>query len=563
MDKIFKDKIRFGIALKTSFITGVIVFIVLSFAGFIIMHMESNLIEFVIDSHVSAIERELGDKKEEQTQKLKENIETISEISGGMMAILLYTEDSSSLKMSLKSYMKLPFLSAIQVYDSLGKPFVAVYRDEKPITDTEIPVLLKEQMAMYYESEVFYGSNKVGSIKFYYNDHDLIRQLTLGRDKALAEAVNFRKGIESNLRTASIYQTIAGSLVVLVLVLSTLICLNIIVIRPLYKTLAFAKRVSRGDFTQKLDLGKKDEIGALAEALNNTVESLGNMFMEIAASVETVNQSGREISTAVEEQSTVASQQSVSVSEITSTMEELSVSSTQIAEHSNRVALIANETLDHTKEGADSMDNVRDMAQAISRDNEKNIEEIVALGKKSKEITTVMEIINTIADQTKLIAFNAALEASSAGEAGKRFGIVAVEIRRLADNVMESTKEIEDKINEIQDAVNHMIITSEKGSKSIQEGLNFTIQTSAKLKEILEGVQATTDAAKQISLSTQQQKTASSQVVTALREIAEGSDQTSGSIKQINDICKELNGLSQNLREMVNRFKLEEEKRRG
>jgi methyl-accepting chemotaxis protein len=170
-----------------------------------------------------------------------------------------------------------------------------------------------------------------------------------------------------------------------------------------------------------------------------------------------------------------------------------------------------------------------------------------------------MAIINQIADQTKLLAFNAALEASSAGEAGKRFGVVASEIRRLADSVMESTEEIEGKINEIQNAVNHLVIASEKGTKKIQEGMVSSSQTSKSLQEILEDAQSTTDAVKEISLSTQQQSTASEQVLTALREIVEGARQNSDSIDQISGISKDLAGLSGNLKTLVEKFKLSED----
>src|SRR5208282_1481072 len=164
---------------------------------------------------------------------------------------------------------------------------------------------------------------------------------------------------------------------------------------------------------------------------------------------------------------------------------------------------------------------------------------------------------NSIADQTKLIAFNAALEASSAGEAGKRFGVVAVEIRRLADSVMESTGEIEGKINEIQEAINRLVIASEKGSKGIQEGMDYSDQTADLLFGIVDAAQTTTDAAKQISLSTQQQKTASSQVVVALREIVAGSSQSTDAINQISALTRKLSKLSDNLRETVAIFKLE------
>ena len=172
------------------------------------------------------------------------------------------------------------------------------------------------------------------------------------------------------------------------------------------------------------------------------------------------------------------------------------------------------------------MQTMQDRMTDIQTDNQRNLQEIVDLGVKSKQIGNVMEIINAVADQTKLIAFNAALEASSAGEAGKRFSVVASEIRRLADSVTDSTREIETKINEIQDSINRLVITSERGGAVIAAGTAASANTSERLNKIVTAASHTTSAAQQISLSTKQQQIASSQVVVALREIVIASSHT-------------------------------------
>ena len=157
-----------------------------------------------------------------------------------------------------------------------------------------------------------------------------------------------------------------------------------------------------------------------------------------------------------------------SVAEITSTMEELSTSSTQIADHSQSVVEVANQTLERSRKGSTAMQLLQSKMQDIRSDSEQSLTEIMALGAKSKQISKVMELINTLAAQTKLIAFNAALEASSAGESGRRFSVVANEIRRLADSVTDSTQEIEGHTEEIQNAINRLVVASEKGASSIE-----------------------------------------------------------------------------------------------
>lgn len=315
-------------------------------------------------------------------------------------------------------------------------------------------------------------------------------------------------------------------------------------------------RVANGDLSHAVALDGRDEIADLARATQDMQHKLHDLVAQVGANAAQVSAAAREIFGAVEGQAATSTEMSSSVAEITSTMEELSASSTQIADHSKSVVDIANQTLDGSRKGSDAVQTVIGRMADISADNQHSLREIVDLGTKSKQISKVMEIINAVADQTKLIAFNAALEASSAGEAGKRFSVVAGEIRRLADSVTESTGEIEAKISEIQDSISRLVITSEKGASGIAAGTSASATTAQRLGEIVNAASHTTSAAQQISLSTQQQKTASNQVVVALREIVIASSHTAQSITRISQISKDMSGLSGRLDELVQHFKL-------
>ena len=277
---------------------------------------------------------------------------------------------------------------------------------------------------------------------------------------------------------------------------------------------------------------------------------------KVSGITEKIHSSAEAIALTMDQQSGFSTQLSSSVVEISSTMEEFSSTASQIALHSQSVVERADKTLDDTKIGAAEVENLNFKINDISHNIQANLTEIVDLGKKSKEINKVMEIINNIANQTKLIAFNAALEAASAGEAGKRFGVVAVEIRRLADSVVESTTEIEGKIAEILDSVNRLVMSSEKSSLLIQEGQEYASHTVSMLIESVDGVDETASAARQISLSTQQQQIASSQVVLALKDIEQGVRHSTDSIHQTNSATDELLELSEQLRKLVTTFKV-------
>ncbi|HEX5394617.1 MAG TPA: methyl-accepting chemotaxis protein [Rhodocyclaceae bacterium] len=315
-------------------------------------------------------------------------------------------------------------------------------------------------------------------------------------------------------------------------------------------------RVAQGDLSEDVAEDGDDEIGKLARATRQMRRKLHDLAAEVGSHAAAVHAAAQEIAGAVESQAATSTEMSSSVAEITSTMEELSASSVQIAEHSKSVVDIANQTFDGSRKGSEAMQTVLGRMSDIRNDNQLSLQEIVELGAKSKQISKVMEIINSVADQTKLIAFNAALEASSAGEAGKRFSVVAGEIRRLADSVTDSTGEIETKINEIQDSINRLVITSEKGASGIAAGTSASASTAERLNEIVNTASHTTSAAQQISLSTQQQRTASNQVVVALREIVTASSHTAQSIARISQISKEMSGLSARLSDSIGQFKL-------
>lgn len=315
-----------------------------------------------------------------------------------------------------------------------------------------------------------------------------------------------------------------------------------------------ADQIAQGNLTVSIE--PRSEWDRLGIALTTMLVQLRSLVAETTSTARAVHGGATTISASVENQAAASSQLSSSVAEITSTMEELSASSSQISEHSGAVVDIANKTLDNSRMGTEAMEHLAARMASIRDENLSSLNDIIGLGKTSKEISKVMTIINAIADQTKLIAFNAALEAASAGESGRRFGVVAAEIRRLADSVTDSTGEIESKVSEIQDSISRLVITSEKGASGIVEGMEATTHTASRLSELVDAASKTASAAQQISLSTQQQKTAVGQVVIALREIVGTTHHTAQSMSQLSDVSSNMATLSSDLDGQVRRFRL-------
>jgi methyl-accepting chemotaxis protein len=352
------------------------------------------------------------------------------------------------------------------------------------------------------------------------------------------------------------------ALLALAITLTVLIARSIS--QPVSKLVKAMNLIAEGELSAEIPgRARRDETGLLANSAAAMRRQLRTLSTEVRGRAAEVQVAAQKIAAAVEEQAATSNETSSSIAEITATMEELTASSTQIAEHSHAVVDIANQTWEGSKKGFEAMQLVMDKMGDIREDNQKSLTEILELGGMSKEISQVMRIITSVADQTKLIAFNAALESASAGDAGRRFGVVAAEIRRLADSVTDSTGEIEAKVNQIQDSINRLVVTSEKGANGITEGLAASITAGSLLNELVDAARQTANAAKQISLSTQQQKTASSQVVAALREIAIASGQTTQSISRIAEISTDMKCLFSELDTRITRFQMIEEESHG
>ena len=388
-----------------------------------------------------------------------------------------------------------------------------------------------------------------------YDADAAIASSALKQDENLARV---SREVQDKVRTV---KTIMVTSLLLALVISAILIFRLLhsIRRPLEAIEALVVDIGQGegDLSRRLTYRGEDELGSICRGFNLFVQHLNRIIGMVAEVTAELYIQADRITGAVSVQSGASAELSSSVAEIASTMEELSSSASQVAQHCHGVVARTDETLTETRAGASEVENLTARINDISGDIQGNLASIVELGRKSKEINKIMAIINTIASQTRLIAFNAALEAASAGEAGKRFGVVALEIRRLADNVVESTGEIEGRISEILDTVERLVIASEKTSGSIQEGQGHARHTVNVLNSVLEKVEESTDAARQISLSTQQQQIASKQVVLAIKDIVQGARQSTEANKKMNLVTDEISKLAGNLKALVMTFKLD------
>lgn len=277
---------------------------------------------------------------------------------------------------------------------------------------------------------------------------------------------------------------------------------------------------------------------------------------EIRNGVNVLGTSAAEILSTVTEISTAAAETATAVSETTTTVEEVR----QTAMVSNQKAQLL---MDSSQKAADSVEkgreSINEVIASMKRiDNQMNIisDTVLKLSDQNRTISEITSSVADIADQSNLLAVNAAIEAAKAGEHGRGFTVVAQEIRSLADQSKKATAQIKEILNEINKSVNQAVAVTGLGAKTVEEGRNLVAQSGEVIEILSENVEETAESSIQISSSNQQQMAGMEQIVPAMENIKQASEQNVTGIKQAQAAAHDLNNLGQNLKEVIEKFNL-------
>jgi methyl-accepting chemotaxis protein len=272
---------------------------------------------------------------------------------------------------------------------------------------------------------------------------------------------------------------------------------------------------------------------------------------EVGAAVSHIQSSSAELEAAAAQQASGGKDQAGAMSEITTTISELLITSRQIAESAQRVSQIAEDTAAAAQNGDATIDDTRRSISAIRAQVDQIVQHMLTLGEKSQQIGGVADLVSELAEQTNILAINATIEASGAGEWGRRFAVVAEEIRKLADRTAGSAKEIRTLIEDVRAAVNTTVMATEIGVKAVDAGARQFDDATDSFRRIAQLVATTNDATREIELSTKQQTSAVEQVNGAAANNVRVTRETEASAVQTKQTAAHLSTLSGDLLELV------------
>ncbi len=317
-------------------------------------------------------------------------------------------------------------------------------------------------------------------------------------------------------------------------------------------------KLSEGDLTSRMIGEYKGNYKRLQGVVNKLGESLENLVGEMFKAVMATANASNEISSSTEEMAAGAQEQSQQATEIASAVEQMTQTILETTRNANSAANTAKEAGSIANEGGKVVEETISGMNKIAEVVRKSAKTVKELGKGSDQIGEIVQVIDDIADQTNLLALNAAIEAARAGEQGRGFAVVADEVRKLAERTTKATKEIADMIKKIQKDTGEAVVSMNEGTEEVENGIQLADKAGQSLKDIITGSNKVVDVASQVAAASEEQSSASEQISKNIESIANVTNQSAAGIQQVARASEDLNRLTDGLRKLISKFKIKE-----
>ncbi|MCK6390158.1 MAG: methyl-accepting chemotaxis protein [Azonexus sp.] len=315
------------------------------------------------------------------------------------------------------------------------------------------------------------------------------------------------------------------------------------------------ERIAAGDLTQSMAVRAGDDSSLIAYQ-QKMQTNLQGIVRDISSSVSNTELAADGLATAAHQVAAASADTADSASSMAASVEELSVSIGQVSENAAMALRIAEQTGERSINGGEVIDRAVGEINRIAETVRQTAEKMGALSENSNQISSVVQVIKDVADQTNLLALNAAIEAARAGEAGRGFAVVADEVRKLAERTTTATVEIGNMITRIQSDTVSSVATMESAVTQVDRGVSLASEAGAAISEIRDGVNQVVNTVNDIVNSIQEQSVASQQIAQQVERVAQASEENNAAARQTADSAGILKGLAGQLKRATSQFRI-------